>query len=813
MGEGGQWRWALGLVLAGCGGGPAAVPYAEWQPQALDWAADAAEITLPAPSVPAVAGPVPVSGPWRAVATNKGVRVWEAPMPVRTRTLFFHRPPHDMALLVGGDDGAPSELPFARGRKNDHKVGTWSFTAETLGVRRAAGDGPPTGLRLRYSKGVERENDLIVGVSERSPRELVFRSLQLGAETRRGIFLPGGAAVALPITAAPGARRAGELFLLPPEAGDPAAPGDGATLEVVLVDGDSEEILARESLAVGDQRALSVALPGGTTRTARLVLRTDPGASAAGDHVFLAAPRIQPPVADPPRVVMIFVDTLRADGMSTYGYHRPTTPRIDAFAADATVFETARSVAPWTLPSTRSALTGALPERWGAVPTLAARFGAAGWATAFIAGNVYLSSNFDMAADWGLHRCVNWPGAADQVDQALGWLAAHDDEPAFLVLHLMDAHLPYEEPEDWRGRFAGARPARFGDDVFHRNDIVRGRRLTADDKAYVRGRYDNNVAWIDHQLDRLLTTLDPEDVVVIFSDHGEEFWDHGGFEHGHSLYDELLRVPLIVRAPGLPASRETAPVSLLDLAPTVLRAAGLPAEGLDGAALQDVVAGEVAPRVQAFGRPLYGDRQWGAVAGSQKYTAGKGREQSFDLAADPQEQRPVRSPADLGAGRDALAMGLGWEVAAGLRVRPAPGKGEVTLIASVPGGFSVAFAGEDPTLQSVATVERSGDTARLHWPAGHRGTREIFLVPRRPLDAVVEGVQLAPAASPDTPLPRRAAAPEGGGRATVLAMGKVGGRLVKMTAAVVPVPPDQATALEGYNPEVEAELRELGYLE
>lgn len=740
--------------------------------------------------------------------------MWEAPLPVRLRTLFFHRPPDDMAVLMDVLGSGPTELPFARDRKNDHKPHTWSFSASHVRLRLPAEDGPPAGVSMRYTRGVDRENGLTVGATDMSPAQMVFRSLQVGPTTRRGLFLPGGTRVRIPVQIPAGARLEFLPQLLPPEAADPLEHSDGVDLQVSIEVDGQPRLTHRTSLALGDAVPVALDLSALAGTSAVIEFLSEPGATPDLDHVFVAEPRVSQRIDDPPRVVVLLVDTLRADELSLYGYHRPTTPNLDAWSAEAAVFTQARSVAPWTLPSVRALLTGQDPELWSQATTLAERFGSAGWATGFIAGNVYLSSNFDMADGWGTHHCVNWPDAADQVDLARVWLDEHSHEPAFLVLHFMDTHLPYTEPESWRDRFAGPRPSRFDQDEFHRNDVVSGAPLTADEQAYVRARYDNNLAWVDHQVARVLEVLGDNDVVVLVSDHGEEFWDHGEFEHGHSLYDELIRVPLVVRAPGLPPGRTDVPVSLVDLAPTLLHAAGLPVDGLAGVDLATVLQAPQPDRALGFGRPLYGDRRWGAVQGALKYSTHRGQERVWDLATDPLERRPDRSLAQIEDGRGLLSTALGRPVAVGFRVRPSRGRASdgLSLIATVPGGFSLGLAGDDPTLQSAATVELQGDEARLTWLPGYRGTREVFLVPREPVAIAAGGLVVRSAADPTEVLRATAPPPPLDGKGRVLASGKIAGRSVKVTHAVVPIPSAEEAGTSGYDPEVEAELKALGYI-
>ena len=118
------------------------------------------------------------------------------------------------------------------------------------------------------------------------------------------------------------------------------------------------------------------------------------------DHVFLAAPAVTSAASAPRRLVLAFIDTLRRDHVGWHGYARATTPRLDAWAKGAVVFEDARTVAPWTLPSTRALLAGEQPEAWDAAATLPQELAAKGWATGAFVGNVYLSSNFGMTRGW-----------------------------------------------------------------------------------------------------------------------------------------------------------------------------------------------------------------------------------------------------------------------------------------------------------------------------------------------------------------------------------------------------------------------------
>jgi hypothetical protein len=152
--------------------------------------------------------------------------------------------------------------------------------------------------------------------------------------------------------------------------------------------------------------------------------------------------------------------------------------------------------------------------------------------------------------------------AQDQVDRALGWWKEQEGRDALLLVHLMDPHLPYDEPKRWRRLFpTQAAPEVLGERFFVEDVLAARMGDYPAAQQYIRDRYDNSIRYADDQLARLFGALRDEDLLVYLSDHGEEFSEHGGFEPGHTLYDELLRIPLLLRAPGLSARRVDAPYS------------------------------------------------------------------------------------------------------------------------------------------------------------------------------------------------------------------------------------------------------------
>lgn len=801
----------------------ASTPAAALDALPLDRLPHVATLTLPDASRDTVPERVPVSGPWRVVATAGGVRTWEAPIPVRPRTLFFNRAVDDLAVFRTVGDAAPRKLKHGGDMGDWTDDATWAFTQRALRIRRPAADGPPgpDEYTVRYTRAIEREKSLHRSMADRSDEDFVFRSLQVDDTTRHGVFLPAPASARWDVTLPDAAVLDLDAMLLPPEAADPQERSDGATLQVVVHRGDQEEVRAtvRPRLARADR--LRVDLSDLAGESVGLELRTDPGGTVDYDYIFVADPIVFTPQADPPRVVLVFIDTLRADHMSLYGYERQTSPGIDAWMEQGAVFEQARSVAPWTLPSARTMVTGTIPERWGQLETLQSRFARDGWATAFLAGNVYLSSNFEMADDWGTHRVINWPNADIQVDRALDWLVQNDDRPAFLLLHFMDMHLPYTEPLSYRRTFAGPRPDVFSLDAFHRNAVVRNAKNNEAVQQYVIDRYDNNLTFVDDELMRFFDAVGDEDTVLIVSDHGEEFWEHDGFEHGHTLYDELLRVPLLWRGPGATAGRFSQPTSLLDVAPTLATAAGISTEGMTGWPLQDLVSGEradaFAERPQAFGRPLYGKRRWGVLTDGQKYTTTRGKDERFDISADPGELEQLFEPGeDTSPWRAAMATALDRPVHRALRLYPSGSgkKNELVVEVTAPDGWEVGFAAQDPTEKSMATVEIVGNTAKAVWPKGYRSTREVFLVPKGELEAVVPTLEWAittTARSEYGPEQLEVVPFDGTGGSLGRLNGR--GRSVTVTWATVPDFGADATQLEGFDAESEAALQALGYMD
>jgi arylsulfatase A-like enzyme/cytochrome c-type biogenesis protein CcmH/NrfG len=282
-------------------------------------------------------------------------------------------------------------------------------------------------------------------------------------------------------------------------------------------------------------------------------------------------------------VVVITIDTLRADRIGAYGYAAARTPVLDAVAAGGTRFDRAYAPAPITLPSHASLMTGRYPPGHGArhnglrvkagVPVLAELFKRAGFKTGAFVGAFPLDRRFGLERGFDAYgdRMPRLAGAAANerpgaivVDEALAWLKTADAARFFVWVHLFEPHAPYGRPGD--GRQASA-------------------------------RYDDEIAEADRQAGRLIEAVRAKGdaVIVVAGDHGEAFGEHGEIAHSLFVYDTTLRVPLLFNGPGINLQVSQSAVSLIDVAPTIVRLMGLAALDSDGVDLSPAFAGRPIP--------------------------------------------------------------------------------------------------------------------------------------------------------------------------------------------------------------------------
>ncbi len=393
-------------------------------------------------------------------------------------------------------------------------------------------------------------------------------------------------------------------------------------------------------------------------------------------------------------VILISIDTLRADRLGAYGANPSKTPNIDLLAADGMVFENAYSPAPWTLPGVASFLTGMNPVASGAdcrppscslsnsVVTLAEHFRDAGYRTAAFGSNFNISRR-NLLQGFGEYRfgpfevlpqyspgalllwriLPAWFGDDDTsrsiADGAIDWLERNNSDRFFLWVHFLDPHVPDSAPPPDLETNATARlmMRRSAELPYLNRD---GKEFPPDWIETIKTLYELETVDVDKQIGRFvdhLRELDLYDdaVILLTADHGEELWDHGRYEHGHALYDELLRVPLIVKAPSVLPGKASVRVATMQTPRTVAEAAGIEteeaywapslphsADGHDGTLL--------------IGATLYSDRQVGVIFGKRKYirNSDAGSELLFDLAADPKEQHPLTDQQSLDEARQLL---------------------------------------------------------------------------------------------------------------------------------------------------------------
>jgi len=364
-------------------------------------------------------------------------------------------------------------------------------------------------------------------------------------------------------------------------------------------------------------------------------------AAAAGLLFAFAQQRAAPRGIE--NILLVTLDTVRADRLGAYGYASASTPHFDALARRGILFTKAFTPAPLTLPSHVSLFSGLYPFRHGvlvngtdSVPgrvlLLASELRSEGFATGAAVGSVVLRSEtgiargFDFFDESFAANAKPRPGqlaAAERrgeevVESAGRWLDGLGKERFFLWVHLYDPHAPYDPPEPYGERFAS-------------------------------DRYDGEIAYADACLGRLLDGLSrrgklAKTLIVVAADHGESLGEHGEATHGVFLYDATLSVPLLIAPPGQSSGRRvSSPVSLVDVAPTIREVAGLPAAPSDGASLWPLLREERPERV------VYSESDYPAVllgwsplrsvrSASEKYVEAP-RHEHYDLAADPNETK------------------------------------------------------------------------------------------------------------------------------------------------------------------------------
>jgi arylsulfatase A-like enzyme len=370
-------------------------------------------------------------------------------------------------------------------------------------------------------------------------------------------------------------------------------------------------------------------------------------------------------------VLVYLIDTLRADHLKAFNRDtRVRTPGLDALVASgAAVFTSAHTQENWTKPSVATLLSSLFPWEHNATTTegvvpssvqmLPEVLGARGYYTGAFIANGYVSDKFGFKQGWDFYRNYIREGRYSRAEflaaDVLEWLDKRPEKPFFLYVHAIDPHVPYKptgeflslyDPEPYKG------VVNFKGDNELLEKIKIGKiRLNPRDKVHLEALYDSEISYHDLHFRSILQSLEKRNLsddtmVVVVADHGEEFWDHGSVGHGHSVYEELLRIPMVVHVPGLlkgPTSIATS-AGLVDVMPTVLEALGesLP-EGLSGRSLMSDLLGKEqdAPRIVVSG---FMDGWRTAVIDRLKLIQRTERRvMVHDLAHDPGEQTDVMS--------------------------------------------------------------------------------------------------------------------------------------------------------------------------
>ncbi len=547
----------------------------------------------------------------------------------------------------------------------------------------------------------------IEGIREELPDPSLPRNVVLGSEQRLALLVPPDSPRELIVDVPPTAVLRFGYGLL---GGEPRQVSHPAELRVAVAAAERRQAT---QVQASDRTLFTAAFPAAGAPSARgwmearvrldgfagqrLELRfesTVPGGFSGIPVVSNPELYSTRPSSQPPNVVLICVDTLRADHLSLYGYRKVTSPAIDAWARDrAVTFQTAVAPSPWTLPSHVSMFSGLSALRHGVnynsppenITMLADYYRRAGYFTLAFTGGAFLHPKFGFSQGFDSYRYSADAMQTDElekaVDRTLAWLDTHRASPFFMLLHTYAVHGPYRARQPFAEAFGGlpegwadsdvtlSHDQRLPDDGFQeRQWFVRRREGSSEELPVstaelpmVEKLYDTGIAYADEQLSRLWqaleeTGLDQRTVVIVTSDHGEALGEKGKAMHG-DLYDSTLMVPLIVALPGAESGglRIAEQVSLVDVVPTALELTDMPVPaGLDGSSLVPLIAGEApASRREAWSygaasnygvtlrisnrlKYIYNDTVWAPAAG---------HEELYRLLEDPEEEHNVAEAA------------------------------------------------------------------------------------------------------------------------------------------------------------------------
>ena len=387
-------------------------------------------------------------------------------------------------------------------------------------------------------------------------------------------------------------------------------------------------------------------------------------------------------------VVLVSFDAVRADHVGCYGYDRPTTPNLDKLAAESYRFERTVAASSWTVPSTMSIFTGLwpavhqvlnkytvagpqtmVPTRLNpAIPTIPEHLGRKGYELAAFTGDAGAKGSFGFDRGFDVYLDDRKFGGFDySVPAAQQWLREHSEDRFFMFLHGYDAHGQYDPPDGYRQVFAkdyaGTMKGGRVEQGELREQGLRNKfegdgrgeaylEISEEDFEFHAALYDEKIQDADARFAEFLTTLEElglrdKTILVVTSDHGEEFGDHGYLDHGPTLYDELVRVPFVLHLPGEPGGVISQQVRILDILPTVADLLGIELPFvLHGVSLLPLLAG------QQLALPAFAETDYrlfthkrALIDAEARYkfvlTLESGRRELYDLREDPAELRDI----------------------------------------------------------------------------------------------------------------------------------------------------------------------------
>ncbi len=563
-------------------------------------------------------------------------------------------------------------------------------------ARKPAHDGRGAAAAVDYVR-------VVAGPDLEGPAAAGFDAFRLlgSPDGRAGLALGAGESLTFHLPIPPDALVAGRAR---------AREGCSRAVLVVTARGDGREDRELARLDLGSAEIpLSLPLDGFAGETAAITIAVTVGEAVLSDAgLHAAAPRGDQAPGRPAakNLLLVLIDTLRADHLAIYDREtRVKTPSLDRLAAESMVFSRPLAQENWTKPSVATLLTGLYPETHGTknekhvLPRTATMISehlrSLGFATAAFVANGYISSKFGFQRGWDAWTNYVREGKANRaqfvMDDAVAWLGRRPaDKPFFLYVHTIDPHVPYIPPAKYRamyddglynGPVQGVRTAKLLEQI-----KTGGVKLSARDRFRLEALYDGEISYHDDHFGRLYDALAAakmleDTLIIITADHGEEFFEHGSVGHGHSMYEELLHVPLIFRLPGAsPQERGAtcpADVGLVDVMPTACGILGVECpEGLEGRSLAPLLAGDPAdgwPRA-AFSDFLDGQRvarlgRWKLILRGLSTTL-------FDLQEDPRETEDLSAsrPITLAMMQGLLGMHQGRFVPTGdVGTRPGTG--------------------------------------------------------------------------------------------------------------------------------------------